>query len=285
MRVPDQVRKCVVFIGYKMADGSFRFAGSGLFFGDDSVEPKYAYIITARHVIDWIREHLLIEVWLRVNTKSGGCEWICTDLSRWICSEDPSLDVAICYGSPTETLDHMILHRHLALTPDIAQTLNVGVGSEVFITGLFANYAGDLRNVPIVRVGNLAAYPEERIPVRGFRQMDAFLIEARSIGGLSGSPVFYHAHGSHLGVFRPFAPAWLSPIPAPQPWAEDDAKARGMISFYLMGIIHGHYNQKAIAENEPDAIRNDIEELNTGIAIVVPVGKILSFIDDDRSKR
>lgn len=75
------------------------------------------------------------------------------------------MDVAICYGSPTENVDHMILHRRLALTPSVAQTLNVGVGDEVFITGLFANFAGKVPNVPIVRVGNLAAYPEERIPV------------------------------------------------------------------------------------------------------------------------
>jgi hypothetical protein len=67
------------------------------------------------------------------------------------------LDLAICYGSPTETVDHMILHRNYALTPDIAGTLNVGIGDEVFITGLFANYAGEPRNLPIVRVGNLAA--------------------------------------------------------------------------------------------------------------------------------
>jgi hypothetical protein len=57
----------------------------------------------------------------------------------------------------------MILDRRLALTPDIAQALSVGVGDEIFITGLFANYVGDVRDAPIVRVGNLAAYPEERI--------------------------------------------------------------------------------------------------------------------------
>jgi hypothetical protein len=50
---------------------------------------------------------------------------------------------------------------------------------------------GRHQNVPIVRVGNFASYPAEQIQT-GFGRMDAFLIEARSIGGLSGSPVFVH---------------------------------------------------------------------------------------------
>jgi len=139
------------------------------------------------------------------------------------------------------------------------------------MTGLFANYVGNVRNVPIVRVGNLAAYPEERIRVKleqRFQErlqqrsveIDAYLIEARSIGGLSGSPVFYHSHAAHTGILRPFAPEMLSPLPDQ--------------SFYLMGIVKGHYDQE----------RDDIERVNTGIAYVTPIGKILTFIDAERSK-
>ena len=117
--------------------------------------------------------------------------------------------------------------------------------------------------------------------------MDAYLIEARSIGGLSGSPVFYHSHGSHAGVLRPFAPNWLSsisPIATPQPWTDDDVKTHPIQSFYLMGIIQGHCNQKPMPEYVPEAALNDIEELNTGIAIVTPIGKILDLVDSDRTK-
>ena len=62
--------------------------------------------------------------------------------------------------------------------------------------------------MPILRMGNLAAYPQERVQVEGV-EMDAYLIEARSIGGLSGSPVFYHSHGSHVGILRPSFPDML----------------------------------------------------------------------------
>jgi hypothetical protein len=37
---------------------------------------------------------------------------------------------------------------------------------------------------------------------------------------------------------------------------DDDAKVCATQSFYLMGIVHGHYNQK---ENAPDANRKNIE--------------------------
>jgi len=265
MRVPDQIKKCVAFIGCKPIEGSRElFIGTVLFLGDDIT---CRCMITARHVIDQFKKNRADCVWLRVNAKAGGCTWVRTDLNSWISAEDPSLDVAIRFGCLNDQADHMILDRQLALTPDIAQKLSVGVGDEIFITGLFANHAGDV-NVPIIRVGNLAAYPEERIRVKleerlqeRYVEIDAYLVEARSIGGLSGSPVFYHSHGSPIGILCPAAPEMLSAL-ADQ-------------SFYLMGIVKGHYNQN----------RMDIEKVNTGIAFVTPIGKILNFIDAEQSKR
>jgi hypothetical protein len=162
MRVPDQIKKCVAFIGCKPIESSSELFIGTVFFleGNDTTG---RCIITARHVIEVFKKNLADYVRLRLNTKAGGCEWVRTDLDNWISAEDPSLDIAIYFGSPNEQADHMIFDRQLALTPDVAQALSVGVGDEIFITGLFANYVGDVRNVPIVRVGNLAAYPEERI--------------------------------------------------------------------------------------------------------------------------
>jgi len=40
--------------------------------------------------------------------------------------------------------------------------------------------------------GNIAAMPEELIEVRDFGMMQAYLVESRSLGGISGSPVFVH---------------------------------------------------------------------------------------------
>jgi hypothetical protein len=83
------------------------------------------------------------------------------------------------------------------ITAEHMQEHEVAVGDEVFITGLFSQRHGTRRNIPIVRVGNLACMTEEKVSTNYFGDMDAILIEARSIGGLSGSPVFLN-----LGITR-----------------------------------------------------------------------------------
>jgi hypothetical protein len=151
MRVSDQTKKCVAFIGCEARD---EFWGTVVFLGDTASR----CMITAKHVIHEFDKLLSNYVWLRVNTKGDRYEWIRTDRANWILPEDPGLDFAIHFGFPNES-DHMVLDRQLALTPAIARTLNVGIGDEIFVTGLFANYVGKHRNAPIVRFGNLAAYP------------------------------------------------------------------------------------------------------------------------------
>ena len=44
--------------------------------------------------------------------------------------------------------------------------------------------------------------------------------------------------------------------------------------FYLIGIVHGHYSKKV-----PIDTGDDIEALNTGIAIIVPIERIISFVN------
>lgn len=301
MRVPDQIKKCVAFLGYKQfgEDGEtfeYQFEGSALLLADEKA--KSTCIITARHIIDGLVKHGVEEIWLRLNNKSGTFQWLPTKKSDWKSPKDKSLDIAILFGFLKEA-DHFFLDREWALTPEKAQELSVGVGDEIFIAGLFSYYAGKPRNVPIVRVGNLAAYPEEKIRVKKFGEMDAYLIEARSIGALSGSPVFYNAYGSHKGVFRPSVPYIFSPLQNDQ-------------SFYWIGIIHGHYPQKSkdisealeiikeatehgcwTKENVADSslatalqlTAESIEDINTGIAIVVPVAKVLESFDELRKER
>jgi hypothetical protein len=54
---------------------------------------------------------------------------------------------------------------------------------------------GRKRNIPIVRTGNISMIPSEKVPGIQIRrgesvESEVYLIEARSVGGLSGSPVF-----------------------------------------------------------------------------------------------
>ena len=62
----------------------------------------------------------------------------------------------------------------------------IGIGSEVYFPGLFVHHHG--RNEPIVRGGIVSSMPTEPV-LTEFGEIHAYLAEARSVGGLSGSPV------------------------------------------------------------------------------------------------
>lgn len=63
------------------------------------------------------------------------------------------------------------------------------------MTGLYRNHYGAQRNIPVVRSEIIAARREEPIET-ALGPMDAYLVEVRSIGGLSGSPA-YAVSGLH----------------------------------------------------------------------------------------
>jgi hypothetical protein len=84
--------------------------------------------------------------------------------------------------------------------------------------------------------------------------MEAYLIEARSIGGLSGSPVFVN-----LGVVRE--------TPDRPPFT------LGRVAVYLLGLVHGHWDVESGLIGEAN--------VNMGIAIVTPIQKAAEMIEDD----
>ena len=115
------------------------------------------------------------------------------------------------------------------------------------MTGLFAHLGGSTRNLPIVRLGNIAMMPDEPVPTKT-GMMEAYLIEARSIGGLSGSPAF----------------------------VRKIVQGRGKL--YLLGLMHGHWDIPP--ENKNDfADMDSFGSVNMGIAIVVPAKKILEVLN------
>lgn len=267
MLVPDDIRKCVVFVGYKRANGDMQLAGSAFFIGKDVGEDrtvKDVFLITAKHVVDGIRKLGLNEVYIRVNTSSGQSSWAKCQSDDWLFHpSDPSVDVAALRAGLSKELDHLVLPLSMCATPQILKSNAVGLGDEVFIVGLFRHHHGTQRNIPIVRVGNLATLAEEKVSTKDFGLVDAYLVEARSIGGLSGSPVFLN-----LGVVRYI-----------------DGKVMHAQSgpiLYLLGLVHGHYDVSSAAIDSSESDVNEglsTERVNTGIAIVLPMLKVQEVID------
>lgn len=267
MQIPDEIRKCVIFVLYKDTEG-IRLAGTAFLVGVpfENTDWGATYLITAKHIIDVIEKKCVDgKVYLRLNTKQGSSAFYETPITDWkFHPEDKNVDVAIFpWTPPRELYDYRILPLDMAATEEILTREEINIGDEVFLTGLFANHFGSKKNIPIIRVGNIAAMPEEKVHTSNLGDIDAYLIEARSIGGLSGSPVFVYT-----SPFRKIGDTYQM--------ARESTRV-----FYWLGIIHGHFDLSTLALDGlvEDSITN--LQVNMGIAIVIPVWKILEVINQD----
>jgi hypothetical protein len=211
-----------------MATGEMRYVGSGFFISRappgnvQGLAPGYGMrLVTARHVLDHIKKRGLTRVFVRFNTTGGDSAWVMTEITEWkYHPTNETIDLAMLpFGFPAD-FDHLSMPDLVFFTPAIATEHQVALGEEVFVTGLFRHHHGKRRSIPIVRVGNLAALDEEQVQTSiGLR--DAYLIEARSLGGLSGSPVFLN-----LGTTRRIK-------------GQQAVAGGGGAIIFLLGLIHG----------------------------------------------
>jgi len=195
-----------------------------------------------------------------MNTSDGGIATIETLQSDWIFHDDQTVDVAVT-GFPQKAFDANIEQSAFPITMfstgDFFERFDnrksqIQIGSNVFFPGLFVRHTGEHRNQPILRFGQIAGTPTEPIKPRGSPVMDAILIEARSIGGLSGSPVFVIPGRPNQDLDSPY---------------------------FLLGMIHGHYGVKDFLDSA-DALfaADEVKSVNMGISIVIPAKHILSTL-------
>jgi hypothetical protein len=134
---------------------------------------------------------------------------------------------------------------------------DLGLGDEVFTVGLFTRYFGRSTLIPIVRTGNIAMMPKEKVPLAHFGLADVYLVEGRSIGGLSGSPVFCRETMQMPGM-------------------DQNGRKRaiaGVGRIHFLGLMHGHWDlPREFADAE------QAEAVNMGISIVIPATKILEIL-------
>ncbi|MFC1918605.1 hypothetical protein ACFLWW_01340 [Chloroflexota bacterium] len=253
MRVPDQVRQCVVFVGLpvkmKKDQIGIEFKGTAFFVGvpSENIEGlDYVYLVTARHVAKTLEGKSFL---VRINTKAGRSAVLMGEGARWwYHPTDESVDVALITFAPPPEFDYKRIQTGMFVSDKMIKNKSLGPGDEVFITGLFAQLSGSERNLPVVRTGTVAMIPDEKIPT-SMGEIEAYLIEARSIGGLSGSPAFVY-----------------------------ETTNLGSGSFHFLGLMHGHWDI-------PGKKRGFVEDIysagtiNVGIAIVVPAPKILEVLN------
>jgi Trypsin-like peptidase domain len=267
MRVPENLLEIVVFLGIKDDEKGFQPRGTGFVAGVETHGDRTC-VVTAQHLVSGIQNKNK-DIWLRTNLKRGGVKERRTDPDKWIFAHNPGsppTDVALyplAFSQEEEDVAAIRLDgaRSVVATPDVFSQQDLGIGDEVIIVGLFGKHYGHNRNIPIVRVGNISMLRgETRIKtLYGDGEIEGHLIEARSISGLSGSPVF---------ICNPFMKIREGRVIQT---SETAASLRAQ-RFYLLGLIHGHFDVKLndmFVEDEGDAL------VNTGIGIVVPAEKIV----------
>ncbi len=268
MQVSDEIRKCVVFVCYKNENCMIlpRATAFIVHVQNRDTEPAFHYLVAAKHSIEKAADKSKDgKIWIRVNLADGSSKPISTDKSDWKYHPyDDSVDVAVLCFSPQQEFDHQSIpiggFEEMVATDQIIRETEIGVGDEVFLTGLFVNHDGSEKNLPIVRAGNIALMPGEQVETK-YGYMDAYLIEARSIGGHSGSPVFVY-FGSTRRI-------------------DGNTHHGGYKLYYWLGLMHGHWN---IRESDIDVFENkddSREKMNMGIAIVVPASKVLEVINQE----
>jgi hypothetical protein len=262
MRVPDYMLNCVGFVGeyHDSPEGEwFDSEGSGFFVNMPSaVNPAYHYFVfvTAKHVAKGLENR---ETVITVNKKGGGITVVSGMDDLWYLHPDESVDVAVITCVPTRDLDIKSVPIEMFVNDEILAARDIGIGDETYMPGLFSFAANENRNTPILRHGNIAMMPPHAIQVdEGFAEV--YLIEARSIGGMSGSPVFVRG----TTVLR-------------------NSKGEGLAglsnSNYLLGLIHGHWDIKESELNSPRFEQDRKRGVNLGIAVVVPAKHILDVIN------
>ena len=270
MWLPDEIRKCVVFVCIEGKNGLPTPGATGFLVSIPSEKNPaiiHIYLVTARHVAIGIANK---KFFVSLNDKNGEARFIPgNDKVKWFYHpnhENDPADLAVVPFAVHESHDLKILPISMFVNEELIKSGDIGIGNDVFITGLFRHFSGKQKNIPIVRVGNIAMVPDEKVPTRKFGDIDAYLIEARSIGGLSGSPVFFCKEQAIRG----------------------NVTMRGSTKFFLGGLIHGHWDipQDMIDSIIPDEDAGGVKSsVNVGIAIVTPAHKILETLNCDELKQ
>jgi hypothetical protein len=192
MRLGDDARKCVVFFGKPDFDGSVAYGGTGFFVEyEDPSGHTFRYLVTANHVAS---QFVLCDV-IRMNLRVGGAENVVMEDMNWV--PHPTADIAVTRYNPPARFDVSVFPLKHGLTEEKRVEKNIECGDICYIVGLFRLHWGSKKNVPFVHTGHIAVTPDEDelvlIENRATKKRTkalAYIIEAQTLDGLSGSPVF-----------------------------------------------------------------------------------------------
>jgi len=224
-------------------------------------------VVTAKHVV---ADHP--QILGRFSTQTGtNTAFVAYDVQKmridgdyWEHPDD-GVDIAVFRSLHYSETKYEIFPRNLIATTDLVKTEEIAQGDRVVFPALLVNFVGSSRNYPVLRNGVIALLPEEKVPMQyrvGSRvvrtQQEVLLLDATSIPGASGAPIFL----------------W------PGPRIKGNAFMLGGGSPYLLGVMHGFYPAapRELVEVHTVASAQMYAE-NSGIAIAFPSWRLHEILE------
>jgi hypothetical protein len=228
---------------------------------------SYHFFVTAKHVV----EHLIGKpIGLLVNKRGGGRTTLDLGVNaKWFMHPtDETCDVAVIPFANQGDYEIMSISPPAILTKERLLEYDIGIGDEIYFPSLFSFISGSKVNTPIVRHGNVAMIPAEPIQFGG-GFADLYLVEARSIGGISGAPVF---------VRRTRSIKLPDTIYKSGDGGHDSLCGVGS-GYFLLGQMRGHWDIEPERMNDPKLEHAAKDGVNMGIAAIVPASKVMEVLD------
>jgi hypothetical protein len=221
--------------------------------------PPHLYVVTNRHVIEKDKC-----TFMRYNVMPEGFD-ITPTAGTW--TWDKKDDLAVASVKFPKWVHYFAMDlKHEAATHEKIQQYNINIGDDVFMISRFIGHEGKERNKPVARFGNISMMPDPHDPVEtGEGKQEAYLVEMRSVGGASGSPVFWSVpnHRAHVD-------------------GENGHMARAdLYGPILLGIDCGHFLDPTPVldgDDEPHP-HGWYTKGNSGMAVVIPVWRIRRLLD------
>jgi hypothetical protein len=285
MRVSEEMLKSVCFVCSRRND-EYDPLGTGFFVAWPGEGWPQIYLITARHCVSQAQRRGDGRAHVLLNSKTGSPRYYAVT-RRWHYPRDRGIDLAAAQFDPAENDDVCVIPKHHLLSPERVEKYAIGIGDELWLAGLFWPVPGVSRMRPVVRVGTIAAMPEEPITTndsegRQIGPFAAYLAEVRSVGGLSGSPVWVHLpYGRlHDTINPPHVPAWRDSI------VEEIKRQRSMatgddLSNYLLGVVRLHWTESPGDDQHLLTTDNEAGLVNMGIAGITPIEELRSLLSRD----
>jgi hypothetical protein len=282
--IPPSIAESVVYLYPSEADAEdgVQLGGSGFLIGvpvgPHDLEVRVYCVVTNKHVVEGG------SAVVRLNNRLGGVDIVALDGLPWFYHPEGD-DLALCPIRLTGNPKFGYVPTRLFLTKELIEDLDIGPGDDVIMVGRFINHEGRQQNSPSVRFGNIAQMPWEPIMMGGFAQ-ESFLIEARSISGYSGSPIFVHVPPQP--AFPPEAVKVLTEHRANFPgWSHKRAHLRVPVGPWLLGVdfchLHSHDPLWDRVASRP--VNEDwVIKTNTGMLGAVPAWKLMEIVEGAEMK-